>query len=191
MATHKPVIINELFGELKIPPEGQRWMVVHTKPRCEKKVADYAGKNLIQYYLPQLKHKRIYQRRKVVTTLPMFPGYIFMVLSHQERNTIALSGMVANFIRVVHQQELLDELSRICFVNKQNVPVENTLWLSQGLEVEITAGPLKGTRGIVESHDKISEIRLQVNILRQAVMVKIDPKDVKIIGSYELVEEEE
>jgi hypothetical protein len=45
LATHKPVIINELFGELKIPAEDKRWTVIYTKPRCEKRIADYAAKN--------------------------------------------------------------------------------------------------------------------------------------------------
>lgn len=189
MATNKPVIINELFGELIIPPEGQRWTLVRTKARREKKLADYAGKNLIQYYLPQIKHERKYQRRKVVTTVPMFSGYVFMVLSTEERQTIAVSGMVAQFIYVDHQQELLDDLSRLFGTTKKNVPMENVLWLSKGLEVEIISGPLKGTRGIIESHDKASEVRLQVEMLRQAVMVKVDPKDVKIIGEYEVVED--
>jgi transcription antitermination factor NusG len=191
MATHRPVIINELFGELVVPPEHQRWTVVYTKPRCEKRVADYAGKNLIQYYLPQLKTKRVYQRRKVVTTSPMFSGYIFMVLSLIERETIALSGLVVNFIRVVNQQELLDDLTRLCFATSKDVPMQKTLWLSKGLEVEITKGALKGMRGVVESHDKITEIRLQVEILRQAVMVKIEPENIKIIGNYEIEEVEE
>lgn len=191
MASHKPVIINELFGELVIPPEDQRWNVVYTKPRCEKRMADYAGRNLIHYYLPQIKQKRVYQRRKVVTTLPMFPGYIFMVLSVKEKQTISLSGMVVNFIHVVNQQELIDDLSRICFVTRKNIPIQPAFWLSKGLEVEIIDGALKGTRGVVESHDKISEVRLQVEILRQAVMVKTEPENIKIIGKYELEEAEE
>lgn len=189
MATHKPVIINELFGELKLPAEPQRWTLVRTKARREKKLADYAAKNIIQYYLPQIKTTRKYQRRKVVTTVPMFSGYIFMVLRPEERQTIAVSGMVAQFIHVQHQQELLNDLSRLFSTTQKKVPVENVMWLSKGLEVEIISGALKGTRGIIESHDKISEIRLQVDILRQAVMVKIDPKDVKIIGTYEVIEE--
>ncbi len=190
MATHKPVIINELFGELKIPAEDKLWTVIYTKPRCEKRIADYAAKNLIHYYLPQLKTSRVYQRRKVVTTLPMFPGYIFMVLSAREKETIAISGYAVSFIRVTNQRELIDDLSRICFASSRDVPIVQTLWLSKGLEVEITGGALKGMRGVVEGHDKISEIRLQVDILRQAVMVKVDPKDIKIIGKYEVEEVE-
>ena len=66
--------------------------------------------------------------------------------------------------------------------------MQKALWLSKGLEVEITQGALKGMRGIVDTHDKISEVRLQVDILRQAVMVKIEPENIKIIGEYEIEE---
>lgn len=188
MSSHKPLIINELFGELVIPTEDKRWSVVYCKPRCEKKLADYASKNSIHYYLPQIKKTRVYQRQKVKTTLPMFPGYIFMVLSAKDKECVSISGYVVSFIRVINQQELLDDLSRICFANKKDVPLQKVLWLSKGLEVEIVSGSFRGMRGMVEGHDKISEVRLQVEILRQAVMVKIDPKDVQIIGKYEIEE---
>ncbi|MCK9335342.1 MAG: transcription termination/antitermination NusG family protein [Candidatus Cloacimonetes bacterium] len=191
MATHKPVIINELFGELKVPEdENYRWVVIHCKPRCEKRLADYLGKRLINYYLPQIKHKRVYQRRKVVTTLPMFPGYLFAILGPLDREKIAISGLAVRFIRVGNQHQLLQELGRICGVTRHEVDLVPTMWLSKGLEVEITEGALKGTRGVVESHEKISEVRLQVEILRQAVLMSVDPKHVKIIGEYEIVEEE-
>jgi len=71
------------------------------------------------------------------------------------------------------------------------VDLAPALWLSKGLEVEITEGALKGTRGVVESHDKISEVRLQVEILRQAVLMTVDPKHVRIIGEYEIIEDEQ
>ncbi len=191
MATHKPVIINELFGELTIPPEGELWNVAYCKPRREKRVADWAAKNMIHYYLPQLKTSKVFQRRKVETTLPMFPGYIFLVLSTRSKELIAQTGYIVSFIHVVNQKELLEDLSRICGTTKKAVPMQKALWLSKGLEVEITEGALQGMRGIVESHDKISEVRLQVDILRQAVMVKIEPENIKIIGEYEIEEIDE
>ncbi|MDD4310312.1 MAG: hypothetical protein PHO32_08030, partial [Candidatus Cloacimonetes bacterium] len=73
MATHKPVLIEELFGELILPQGDSRWMVIHTKPRCEKKLAEYAKQNSITYYLPQFTKSRIYQRRKVDFASVMFP----------------------------------------------------------------------------------------------------------------------
>jgi len=66
--------------------------------------------------------------------------------------------------------------------------MEPGLWLEKGLEVEIVNGPLKGIRGVVEDQSKLTEVRLQVNILRQAVLVKVKTEDIKIIGEFEIVE---
>ncbi|MBW6513428.1 MAG: hypothetical protein K0B87_01585 [Candidatus Syntrophosphaera sp.] len=188
MPTHAPVIIDELFGELK-PAEGdERWTVVHTKPRCEKKLADYARRSGIVYYLPQIENKRVYQRRKVSFTQPMFPGYLFCVADADKKRTLTISGYTVSFIKVPLQEELLEELLNIRLSTQPKVEFQSTLWLSEGLKVEVIKGPLKGVTGIVESHAKLGEVRLQVNILRQAVMVKLDPRDLKIISDYVIVD---
>jgi len=188
MATHKPVHVDELFGELKLYEDDYTWMVVHTKPKSEKKLAEYAINNSIHYYLPQFTATRIYQRRKVTFDTVMFPSYVFMVLDHQAKQKVLISGYTTSFIKVRSQAELLSELKAIHGTLEQEVEVKPALWLSKGLEVEITDGPLKGMRGMVEDHTKLDEVRLQVNILRQAVIVKVDTKSVKIVGEFEIVE---
>lgn len=190
MATHSPVLIDELFGELAPAPEGQRWEVIHTKPRCEKKLAEYARRNGITYYLPQMDSKRVYQRRVVSFTKPMFPSYLFCVLDSRSRQTLLISGYTVSFIRVHQQEQLLQELRNIKLSRLPEIELQNTIWLSEGLQVEIMQGPLKGVTGVVESHAKLDEVRLQVQILRQAVLVKIDPRNVKILGEYTIVEKE-
>ena len=185
MASHTPVLIDELFGELAPAPEGSRWEVIHTKPRCEKKLAEYARRNEISYYLPQMDSKRVYQRRVVNFTKPMFPSYIFCILDAQKRKILTYSGHVVTFIRVNQQEQLLEELSNIKLSRSPEVELESTQWLSQGLKVEITKGPLKGVTGVVQSHDKLDEVNLQVDILRQAVRLKIDPRNVKILKDYQ------
>lgn len=189
MASRSPVLVDELFGELAPAPEGQRWEVIHTKPRCEKKLAEYARRNDISYYLPQMDSKRVYGRRVVNFTIPMFPSYVFCVLDTQKRKTLTYSGYVVNFIKVGQQEQLLEELSNIKLSRSPGVELENTDWLSQGLKVEITRGPLKGVTGVVQSHEKLDEVNLQVNILRQAVRLKIDPRNVKILKNYQENEE--
>lgn len=188
MATHKPVHVDELFGELKLYEDDFSWVVVHTKPKSEKKLAEYAKLNGIYYYLPQYTASRIYQRRKVTFDTVMFSSYIFMVLDHAARQKVLISGYTTGFLKVRSQAELITELKAINGTLEQKVDVKPGLWLSKGLEVEITAGPLQGMRGVVEDHNKLEEVRLQVNILRQAVLVKVDAKHVKIIGEYEIVE---
>lgn len=189
MATHVPVLIDELFGELKPASGDERWAVIHTKPRCEKKLAEHARRNGIHYFLPQMQSKRLYQKRQITFTKPMFPGYLFCVIDIYKKQTLLISGLTVAFIKVPVQAELLEELQNIHQVHLPKVEMQSTIWMSKGLEVEIIRGPLKGVTGMVENHQKLDELRLQVNILRQAVLVKVDPADVKILGDY-IIEED-
>ncbi|HPK59261.1 MAG TPA: UpxY family transcription antiterminator [Candidatus Cloacimonas sp.] len=188
MATHKPVYIDELYGELELFTDDRNWVVVHTKPRCEKKVADYAKKNQITYYLPQYTDKRVYQRRKVDVDKILFPSYIFVGIDFKNKQELLISGYTVNFLKVNAQKELVDELRAIYYGRQTKVEMQPGLWLEKGLEVEIVNGPLKGIHGVVENQSKLTEVRLQVNILRQAVLVKVSTEDIKIIGEYEVVE---
>ncbi len=190
MSTHTPVLIDELFGELKLPEGDSRWVVIHTKPRCEKKLATYAKQNNISYYLPQFTATRIYQRRKVNFANVMFPGYLFVVMHLLQKPVLSLSGYVVGYIKVIDQNELLRDLTNLNRGSARNADIKAGLWLAKGLEVEITDGAFKGTKGVVESHDKLSEVHLQVNMLHQCVIVKIDPKHVKVLGEFEIVEQE-
>ena len=189
MATHLPVTIDELFGKLESAPPNYQWIVVHTKPRCEKKLASYCRENSITYFLPQMESSRVYQNRKVTFTKPMFPGYLFTMIDFSKKQTITISGLTVSMIRVFHQDHLLSELRNIYLSRQLKQETTEALWLSKGLEVELVTGPLQGMRGVVEDHTKLNEIRLQVNILRQAVIVKVKPSDVKIIGEYTVIED--
>lgn len=189
MATRKPVIVESLFGELVLPPEGLRWTCVYTKSRTEKKLAEFARKKGISYYLPQKRKVSRYQRREVITELILFPGYIFMVLGFKEKELIAGYGYALNFLTVHNQKELLRELSAIYNVDKTKKEVKPVGWLKKGLKVEISSGSLAGTIGVVESHDKLDQLRLQINMLMQAVMITVDPSTVRILEEFEIDEE--
>jgi len=164
------------------------WYVIKAKARCEKKLAEYALSNKLRYYFPQMETEHRYQYRKVTFTKPMFPGYVFSCLNPKGREALAICGYAAHFIQVKFQKELLSELNNIYLGTKKKAVMSNAIWMDKGLEVEIISGPLKGMQGIVENHSKLSEVRLQVNILQQAVTVKVNPKDVKIIGDFVLVD---
>ncbi len=191
MATHVPVMVDELFGELEMPTEPMKWVVIHTKPRCEKKLAWFAQQAGISYFLPQHATTKVYQRRKVTSTSVMFNGYLFAVLDNAAKDKLNLTGYVVGYIKVKHQKYFLTELQSLHLTKNKQVELIPANWLSKGIEVMITDGALKGMTGVVESHNKISEVHLQVNVLRQAVLVKIDPKYVKTIGEYSAKEHAE
>lgn len=65
--------------------ENKTWMIIHTKSRREKKIAQYCNSTNIKYYLPLETRIKIYGRKKVQTSLPLFPGYLFCIADEKER----------------------------------------------------------------------------------------------------------
>ena len=62
-----------------------KWQVLYLRPRLEKKTAELCRTSGIPCYLPVRSQTRTYQRRKVTTETPVFPGYLFVALDASRR----------------------------------------------------------------------------------------------------------
>lgn len=74
------------------------WKVLYVKPRCEKKVAEYCNLYRIPYFLPLCEKRRIVQRRKVLVTLPLFPGYVFAEFPSAQRLTLLQTNQLVRIL---------------------------------------------------------------------------------------------
>ncbi len=181
MATHKPIEIDELFGELLPGENDQKWEVIYTKPKREKKLAEYSKRNEIDYYLPLRDSVRKYGNREVKFTKPLFPGYIFIKHSPPQKQKLIISGHIVNFLKVQDEKELLNDLQQIYLSRTQGIDLKKHGFLEKGIKVRIISGSLIGLEGFVSNSSNLNEVILKVNILRQAVSVTVDPKQVEII----------
>lgn len=179
MATHKPVTVNDLYGDLSPSKENEKWYVIYTKPK-EKKLADYAMEKAITYYLPLKTSLRTYQYRKVEFTKPLFPGYLFVKCDPSEKQALIISGHIVSFLKVMNENELLNDLQQIYLGNEAGAEYEEHDYIEKGTFVEILSGPFKGMKGIVDESQK-NKIILSVNMLHRAVSVDIKHGQVKIL----------
>jgi transcription antitermination factor NusG len=182
MATNKPIHIDQLFGELTPAEEPQQWRVVYTKSKREKKLAEFAQKNNITYFLPLINSTRTYQYRKVEFTKPMFPGYLFVKCSPEEQRELIITGHCMTFLRVKNEPEFLDDLHRIYHFITEGEMFLPHAYVEKGYIVEIIDGPLKGHVGLVEDATKLDHIILNINVLQQSVSVSIDSSLLEVIG---------
>lgn len=181
MPTNKPVEVNDLFGELTPSNENESWEVIYTRPKREKKLAEFALEREITYFLPMVDSIRKYKYRQVKFTKPLFPGYIFAKCTFQEKETLVRSGHILTFLSIKHEKHFLDELQQIHLGRKQGAEIRKHKFIESGTKIIIEKGSLKGMTGFVVDSKNPKEIILTVNILRQAVAVKIDPNNIKII----------
>ncbi|MFO7896778.1 MAG: transcription termination/antitermination NusG family protein [Candidatus Cloacimonadales bacterium] len=181
MATNEPIMIDELFGELDFSKAEEKWVVVYTKPKREKKLAKYAAENQITYYLPLIESIRRYKDREVKFTKPLFSGYIFFKCDFHQKRTLIASGHIVTFIRVPNEAEFLGELQQIYLGKEQGAEYEPGEYFEAGCPVKIIAGPFEGLTGVVKNQKDVRQVMLRVNMLHQAVALTVQSTDVEIL----------
>jgi len=93
--------------------DGACWYVLHTRPRCEKKIAAYCATLPLPYYLPLRMERKKYQRRQVEVWKPLFPGYVFVRFRAEQKVTLLQSGQVARVLEVKDQERFAGEIEQI------------------------------------------------------------------------------
>ncbi|MBW6515210.1 MAG: hypothetical protein K0B81_01165 [Candidatus Cloacimonetes bacterium] len=175
----------ELFGELAPSTDMDHWFVIYTKPRREKKLAEYAYKNNIAYYLPLIESVKYYERKKVVYTKPMFTSYLFVRATFEEKKQLTVSGHTVSFILVKDEDIFLEELRYIQQVRTKKVDIATHQYLEKGTWVRFKEGPLKGVTGLVADVKNIKKVVLQVNILRRAISVTAESNILEVLADCE------
>jgi transcriptional antiterminator RfaH len=150
------------------------WHVVHVKPRCEKKLAGYCAANAVVYDLPLREETKIYQRRRVTVTKPVFPGYCFLNYSEVQRVIVLKSNLLVRVLHVVDQEKLVRELAQI----RQALTVDPTLdacaAFQAGKRVSIRRGPFCGLEGVVQMVRGKARVILNVEMIGRALAVEVD-----------------
>ncbi len=171
-------ISSPLMNDMIQPNTKGRWTAAHIRPRCEKKVAEFAQARSIPCYLPLVRRCKRYQRRKIQTFIPMFPGYIFACVNQSNQDTLLESNRIARILKIteVEEKRLIKELNDIRIL--ENAEMENEIVVNPeivtGKPVLITEGPLKGCIGIVERRDQKTRVTVNIELLGNSVSAIID-----------------
>ena len=128
----------------------------------------------LNYYLPLRMETKIFQRRKVVYEKPVFPGYIFGDFNQESRHELFKTKNVVRFIETDNEQKLLYELTQVRNALAIDPSLSARAALKKGVRVRIKTGPFMGLEGIVSSIRNARFVRLNVDIIGQAVSVEIE-----------------
>ncbi len=128
----------------------RRWWCLHTKPRQEKTVARALQQRQIPHYLPQVVHEsRTPGGRKIRSTLPLFPGYLFLHGDDYQRIEALQGNHLANILEVPNQAALEQDLRQLYQLLSSGLPVSPEPTYVVGTMIRIVVGPLKGITGTV------------------------------------------
>ena len=151
-----------------------KWHVIYLKPRTEKKMAEFSKKLGFNHYLPLRRETKIYQRRKVTVDKPVFPGYFFVAFDHAGRVELLKTNNIVHIIDVLNQRQFLEQLVQVRRALRVDPELEAVKGLTRGKFVRITAGPFQGIEGCVVSLKSANMVRLNVDMIGQAIEVEVD-----------------
>ncbi len=149
------------------------WLVLHLRPRTEKKMAFYCGTACIEHYLPLRRETKIYQRRRVTVHKPLFPGYCFVDCAPAQRPALLNAPYLARILTPENEAGLIHELAQIRKALEVDPELDTCSPVQRGRRVRITGGPFMGIEGVVAQLRGNTKVRLNVDMIGQAVALEV------------------
>ena len=150
-----------------------RWFVAHTRPRREKKLAQYAEREGLSFTLPCFKAAHKYRGKTVVFQKLVFPGYVFFRLLESQRQLVYQSDYVANLLKVPDEPLFEKQLGAVLQALETDLEVFLAPEIGPGKRVRITSGPLRGVEGWVEQRSGITTVFLKVDFISKAAAIRM------------------
>jgi transcriptional antiterminator NusG len=138
-----------------------------------------AGRKGIEVFLPLWERRSRWKDRTKRIQVPLFPGYCFARFRSSDRLRILKAFGIVELVGSGGQPEPIPdaEIDAIHTLVGSRLVYEPFPFLAEGMEVEVTRGPLMGVRGRLLRKDRGLRVVLSVTSIRQSVSVEIDAAD--------------
>lgn len=160
-----------------------RWAVAHVKSRQEKAFAADLFNADVPYYLPLIENRtRRRDNGKIrKSLLPLFPGYVSMVLDQKNKSRVYTTNRVVSIIPVVDQKQFVNELSQIQRAIDGDMRVTLQPAFTAGQPVRVKSGPMAGLEGEVAHSGRETIFVVWVHMFQRAVRVELDEADLEAL----------
>lgn len=161
------------------------WFAVHTRSKCEKKVASQLDELQVKCFLPIVKEIRAWSDRRKVIDQPLFPGYVFVRIPGEDRVRVSVlrtSGVVG-FVGVQGQGIPIPdpEIENIQTLLSSRVPFEPYPFLCVGQKVRIRGGYLDGVEGILAAKNSDWSVVISIDLIQRSLAVQVSGFDLEPI----------
>jgi hypothetical protein len=150
------------------------WWVIYTRSRQEKALARDLFASQIPFYLPQVARDHMIGRRRFRTLDPVFPGYLFLFGTPEERVDSLKTNRISRILPVKQQDELLQDLRQLADLIAIGAPLTVEQRLCPGRKARIRNGPMAGFEGTIIQRRGKDRLLIAVNFLQQGVSIEIN-----------------
>ena len=158
-----------------------RWLVCHTRPRCEKKFAALLAAEDIPHYLPLIASVRRYAQQTKKFTKPLFAGYVFAQVAPMRKARIYQQDLLARAIVIEDEARFLRQVEDVKAIVASGYELSVRPLLTRGRRVKIVGGPLRGLEGYVDDPANPQGVVLAVDVLQQGLLVKLPAENLQVL----------
>jgi transcriptional antiterminator RfaH len=151
------------------------WYVLLVKPRHEKSVAEALDGKGYEVFLPLFLARRRWLSASRDVSLPLFPHYVFCRMDPERRLPILEIPSVRTIVSFGRSPIPVDEseMQSVRAMVGSGLPITPHHFLHAGARVRVTAGPLSGIEGILETVRGQDRLVVSVALLQRSVSVEV------------------
>ena len=160
------------------PTSRAHWHIVYTHSRTEKTVHTKIKKLGFEALLPVQREVRPWSDRRKVVEVPLFPNYVFVRISPQQRFKLLKIRELVDYVSFDQQPAFVsdEEIESVKRLARHEVNATFETSGSVDERVTITKGPFAGLAGDVLRETGKGDLVVRIHVLRRPLSVEI-PKE--------------
>jgi transcription antitermination factor NusG len=157
------------------------WLAAYTKSRHEEAVARGLGAKYVEFLLPTFWKRSQWSDRVHRVAAPLFPGYVFVNVSQEERVRVLQTAGVVSIVAVAGKPSPLrdEEVSMLRECAARPREVEPFPFLQSGQRVRVAQGPFAGWEGVLAYRKNCRRLVVTIERIMQSISVNLDGADVE------------
>lgn len=160
--------------------ESDRWWLIYTRSRRDKDLMRRLHAEQVTYYGPLISRRRRSPAGRVrESTMPLFPGYVFLRGTDDQRRLALKTNCISTIIPIDDEERLVRELGGIARLIDSRVAITPEQKLQTGQPVRVASGPLKGQEGVVIERRGKRRLLVAIDLLQQGASVDLDECDLQ------------
>lgn len=158
------------------------WYVIYTIVRHEKSVNAALLEKSIKTFLPIKKVVNRWKDRSKEVDVPLFPGYLFVKVSLENRLKILNTKGVIRILGVNGFPTPVsnEQIESIKSILNTKLSYDPCPYLTEGKRVVVVRGPLKGASGKIIERRGEYRLILSVDIIKRSVSIEVDIDDIEL-----------
>lgn len=171
------------MGSLSAASSAKRgWWAVYTKHQHERRIAEVLMLHGAEVFFASYQETRLWNKRKVTLSLPLFPSYLFVREDIRLRLAVVSTPGVHMIVCQGGKHALIpaSEIDNLRRAMQCPRGIQPHSFLKAGQKVRIVRGAMQGVEGILLRHKGLCHVVLSINMLAQSAVVEVAERDVAL-----------